>query len=132
MSNAFQSFLQNKGIISQRSCPSTPQQNSVVERKNRHLLDVVRTLLLESSVPPRFWCEVLFTIVHLINWLPSPTIRNVSPFYKLFRYSPSYFNLRTFDCVYFVHLTPHERHKLTSQYVKCAFLGYAINQKGYV
>ena len=54
MSNEFQVFLQRKGIISQRSCPSTPQQNGVAERKNRHLLDVVRTLLLESSVPPCF------------------------------------------------------------------------------
>ena len=54
MSNEFQVFLQRKGIISQRSCPSTPQQNGVAERKNRHLLDVVRTRLLESSVPPCF------------------------------------------------------------------------------
>ena len=81
MSHEFQSFLQNQGIISQRYCPSTPQQNGVAERKNRHLLDVVRTLLLESSVPPRFWCEALSTVVHLINRLPSPTLQNVSPFF---------------------------------------------------
>jgi len=46
MSNEFQFFLQSHGIISQRSCPFTPQQNGVAERKNRHLLDVVRTLLI--------------------------------------------------------------------------------------
>ena len=132
MSNTFQSFLQNEGILSQRSCPSTPQQNGVAERKNRHLLDVVRTLLLESSVPLRFWCEALSTTVHLINRLPSPTLHNVSLFYKLFGYSPSYFNLRTFGCVCFVHLAPHERHKLINQSVKCAFVGYVINKKGYV
>ncbi|RVW77694.1 Retrovirus-related Pol polyprotein from transposon RE1 [Vitis vinifera] len=40
MSNEFQDFLQSKWIISQSSCPSTPQQNGVAERKNRHLLDV--------------------------------------------------------------------------------------------
>ena len=54
MSHKFHDFLQNKGIVSQRSCPYTPQQNDIVERKNRHLLDVVRTLLLESSVPSTF------------------------------------------------------------------------------
>ncbi|RVW80788.1 Retrovirus-related Pol polyprotein from transposon RE1 [Vitis vinifera] len=59
MSNEFQDFLQSKRIISQRSCRSTSQQNGIAERKNRHLLDVVRTLLLDSSVPPRFWCEAL-------------------------------------------------------------------------
>jgi hypothetical protein len=45
----------------------TPQQNGVAERKNRHLLDVVRTLLLESSVPSKFWVEALSTAVYLIN-----------------------------------------------------------------
>ena len=54
MSCDFQSFLQQKGFISQRSCPCTPQQNGIAECKNRHLLEVVRTLLLESFVPPRF------------------------------------------------------------------------------
>nr|KYP68295.1 Retrovirus-related Pol polyprotein from transposon TNT 1-94 [Cajanus cajan] len=46
MSHEFQSFLQNQGIISQRSCPSTSQQNGVAKRKNCHLLDVVRTFCL--------------------------------------------------------------------------------------
>ena len=114
MSNEFQVFLQSKGIISQRSCPLTPQQNDVAERKNRHLLDVVRTLLLESSVPPHFWCEALSTIVHLINRLPSPMKNHVSPFSKLFGHSPLYYDLRTFGCVCFVHLPPHERHKLAA------------------
>ncbi|XP_022843400.1 uncharacterized protein LOC111366952 [Olea europaea var. sylvestris] len=40
----------NKGIISQRSCPSTPQQNGVAERNDHHLLDMVRVLLIESFV----------------------------------------------------------------------------------
>ena len=100
MFHEFQSFLQNQGIISQRSCPSTPQQNGVAERKNRHLLDVVRTLLLESFVPPHFWCEALSTAIHLINWLPSPILQNVSPFFKLFGHSPSYSDLHTFGCVF--------------------------------
>ena len=79
MSNEFQDFLQSKGIISQCSCPSTPQQNDVADRKNRHLLDVVRTLLLD---------EALSTVVHLINRLPSSMINHVSPFSKLFGHSP--------------------------------------------
>ena len=61
---SFRFFFKAKGIISQRPCPLTPQQNGVGERKNCHLLDVVRTLLLESFVPPRFWCEALSTEVH--------------------------------------------------------------------
>ena len=74
MSHEFQNFLQNEGIISQRTCPATPQQNGVAERKNRHLLDVNRTLLLEASAPSRFWVEAISTAVHLLNRLPSPKL----------------------------------------------------------
>ena len=68
----------------------------------------------------------------MINHLPSPTKNHVSPFSKLFGHSSLYFVLRTFGCVCFVHLPPHEPHKLTAQSVKCVFLGYAIPHKGYV
>ena len=93
---------------------------------------MVRTLLLDSSVIPRFWCETFSTAVHLINHLPSPMLNHVSPLSKLFGHSPFYSDLRTFGCVCFVHLPTHERHKLTTQSVKCAFLGYAIPYKGYI
>jgi len=84
MSHEFLDFLHHKGIVSQRSCPYTPQQNGVAERKNRHLLDVVRTLLLESSVPSRFWVEALSTAVYLINRLPSQVLNFDSPYYHLY------------------------------------------------
>lgn len=45
-SHEFQEYLQQKGILSQRSCLNTPQQNGMVEHKNRHLIDVTRTLLI--------------------------------------------------------------------------------------
>ena len=131
-SHLFQEFLQENGILSQRSCPSTPQQNGVAERKNRHLLDVVRTLMLDSFMPSRFWCEALSTIVHLINRLPSHVLKNDSPFLRLFGKPPNYSTLRTFGCVCYVHLPPQERTKLTAQSVKCAFLGYSVHQKGFL
>ena len=132
LSTEFQAFLASKGIIHQRSCPSTPQQNGVAERKNRHLLDVVRTLLLESSAPSMFWVEALKTATHLINCLPSQVLHMESPYFCLFAKQPSYDHLRIFGCVCFVHLLPHERHKLSVQSVRCAFLGYNMCQKGFV
>ena len=131
MSNEFQISLQSHGIISQRSCPLTPRQNGVAKRKNRHLLDVVRTLLIEFCVPSHFWCEALSTAVYLINRLPSPTLIDDSPYFRLFAHAPNYSNLHIFGCVCFVHLPAHERNKLTTQSAKCAFLGYVGTQKGF-
>jgi hypothetical protein len=95
-------------------------------------LDITRTLLLESSVPSKFWIEVLSTAVYLINRLPSQVLNFDSPYYRLHHKSPSYHDLHTFGCVCFVHLPSHERHKLSAQYTKCVFLGYSISQKGFV
>ena len=93
---------------------------------------MVRTLLLELFVPPCFLCETFSTSIHLINRLPSPMLNHVSYFFKLFGQSPLYPDLHTFSCVCFVHLSAYEQYKLIAQSVQCAFLGYAIPQKGYV
>ena len=55
MPREFQEYLQQKGILSQRSCLNTPQQNGMAERKNRHFLDVTRTLLLQAYMASQFW-----------------------------------------------------------------------------
>ncbi|CAL9017761.1 unnamed protein product [Prunus brigantina] len=47
-------FLQDHDIIHQRSCPYTPQQNGVAERKNIHLLEVVRASLFGANMPRSF------------------------------------------------------------------------------
>jgi hypothetical protein len=93
------------------------------------LLNIVCTLLLESSVPTKFWCEALSIAVHFINRLPFPSLTNVSPFTRLFGHAPSYSNLHIFGCVCYVHLLACEHTKLTVQSVVCAFLGYFVHQK---
>ena len=81
---SFLSFLDNHGTVPQRSCPYTSQKNGHVERKYRHILDVVRTLLISSSLSEHFWGEVAFTTMYTINRIPSPTTHNKSPFKLLY------------------------------------------------
>ena len=132
ISAEFQTYLQQQGIISQRSCPYTPQQNGVAERKNRHLLDVTQALLLQASVPSHFWVEALTTAVYLINCLPFQVRGLDSPTFRLYNIQPRYDDLHPFGCVCFVHLPPLERHKLGAQSVQCAFMGYGTTQKGFL
>ncbi|RVX14106.1 Retrovirus-related Pol polyprotein from transposon TNT 1-94 [Vitis vinifera] len=63
----FTSFMSHHGILHQSSCAHTPQQNGVAERKNRHLVETARTLLLHSHVPFRFWGDAVLTACYLIN-----------------------------------------------------------------
>ncbi|KAM7465035.1 hypothetical protein LguiB_012597 [Lonicera macranthoides] len=131
LSNHFLEFLKSQGTLPQLSCPDTPQQNGVAERKHRHLVETARTLLLSSSVPSVFWGEAIHTSTFLINRIPSVVTSGVSPFERLYGTTPNYSELRTFGSTCFVLLPKRERIKLTSKNVMCVFLGYGIQQKGY-
>jgi transposase InsO family protein len=61
-------FLE-EGIKHEFSSPYTPQQNGVVERKNRTLLDMARTMLDEYKTSDRFWVEAINTACYSINQL---------------------------------------------------------------
>jgi transposase InsO family protein len=60
-------YLEEEGIKQRFSASYTPQQNSVVERKNRTLIDMARTMLGEFKMPERFWSEAVNTACHAIN-----------------------------------------------------------------
>jgi transposase InsO family protein len=62
-------FLEEEGIKHEFSSPYTPQQNDVVERKNRNLLDMARTMLDEYKTSVRFWVEAINTAFYSINRL---------------------------------------------------------------
>jgi transposase InsO family protein len=60
-------FLEEEDIKHEFSSPYTPQQNGVVERKNRTLLEMARTMLDEYKTPNRFWAEAINTACYSIN-----------------------------------------------------------------
>ena len=70
-STSFSSFTSSHGILHQSSCAYTRQQNGVAERKNRHLDETARTLLLHHKVPQRFWRDAILAACYLINRMPS-------------------------------------------------------------
>ena len=59
------------GITHQTSCVYTPQHNGIVERQNRHLLEVSRILRFQASLPIKFWSDCILTATHLIYKMPS-------------------------------------------------------------
>ena len=81
LSHKFTTYLQSHGISHQSSCPYTPQQNGIAERKNRHLLDTARCLLLHMNVPNMFWSDAVLTSCYLINRMPLSTLDRKSPFF---------------------------------------------------
>ncbi|GKD87208.1 retrovirus-related pol polyprotein from transposon TNT 1-94 [Tanacetum coccineum] len=63
-------LFKTKGILHQKSMPYTPQQNGVVERKHRHLLETARSLRVHANLPIKFWGECILAATFLINKMP--------------------------------------------------------------
>ncbi|KAH9763832.1 retrovirus-related pol polyprotein from transposon RE1 [Citrus sinensis] len=133
MSTAIQQFLKSQGSVHQTTCVGTPQQNGVAERKNRHLLEVVRASLIQAHMPLSYWGEALASAAYLINRTPSSSLGFQTPFQVLNDaiMTPKVPNLppHVFGCVAFVHLPQQD--KLSPQALCCVFVGYALHQKGY-
>ena len=67
VSEQFQSFRLQNGILHQTSGVDTPSQNGVVERKNRYLIETVRALLFQMQVPKHFWVDAVSIACFFIN-----------------------------------------------------------------
>ncbi|XP_019241453.1 PREDICTED: uncharacterized protein LOC109241850 [Nicotiana attenuata] len=132
LSSPFTSFMSSQGITHQTSCAYTPQQNGVAERKNRHLIETARTLLIHHHVPLRFWGDTVVTACYLINRMPFSMLQHQSPHSILFPgQNPYHLPLRVFGCTCFVHDHSPGNDKLQQKSIKYVFLGYSRYQKGY-
>ncbi|XP_010496878.1 PREDICTED: uncharacterized protein LOC104773906 [Camelina sativa] len=130
-SHKFKEHLAKHGILHQTSCPYTPQQNGVAERKNRHLMEVARSMMFHSHVTRRYWGDAVMTACYLINRTPTKVLNDLSPFEVLNKFKPSLDHLRVFGCVCFVLVPGEQRSKLDAKSTKCMFVGYSTTQKGY-
>ena len=131
VNNEFGSFLSIEGILHQTSCPDTPPQNGVAERKNRHILEVARSLMYTMNVPKFLWSEAVMTATYLINRTPSRILGMKAPYEMVFGCNEFIVPPKVFGCVCFVRDHRPSVGKLDPRAIKCIFIGYSSGQKGY-
>jgi hypothetical protein len=100
-----QDFLRSGGIIHQTTCVNTTEQNRIIEKKNRHILEVTRCLLFSMNVPRYLWRETTKIAVYLINRMPLRAVEFRTPLEILIGKNAFEVPPKTFGCVCFVHNT---------------------------
>ncbi|KAL9996374.1 putative RNA-directed DNA polymerase [Helianthus debilis subsp. tardiflorus] len=130
-SNRMLDFYTKEGIVFETTCPHTSQQNGVVERKHRHLLETARALKFEANLPTKFWGECILTATYIINRLPSDVIENKTPYEILYNRQPEYEHMRVFGCLAYYRNTETNGDKFEPRGRVGVFLGYPPGTKGY-
>ena len=75
-----ENFCLENGFDHIFSAPRTPQRNGVVERKNRSIQEMARTLLNENNLPKYFWGEAVHTSCYVLNRVSIRTILKKTPY----------------------------------------------------
>ena len=124
----FDHHLKECGILSQLTPPGTPQWNGVSKRRNRTLLDMVRSMMSQTSLPTNFWGYALETAAFLLNRTPTKAVEK-TPYEIWFGQKPNMSFLKVWGCE--SHVKKLTVDKLEPKTTVCLFVGYPKETKGY-
>uniref|UniRef100_A0A803M5E7 Integrase catalytic domain-containing protein n=1 Tax=Chenopodium quinoa TaxID=63459 RepID=A0A803M5E7_CHEQI len=126
----FAKFLQEHGIVAQYTMPGSPDQNGVAERRNRTLIEMVRSMQSNATLPPSLWIEALKTPAYILNRVPSKAVSK-TPFELFKGWKPSLRHMRVWGCPSEVRIYNPQEKKLDPRTISGYFIGYAEKSKGY-
>ncbi|GJS53029.1 retrotransposon protein, putative, ty1-copia subclass [Tanacetum coccineum] len=128
ISQEFKDYLKANGIVQQLTPPYTPQHNGVSERRNRTLLDMVRSMMNLTTLPLSFWDYALESATRILNMVPTKKV-DKTPYEMWYGKVPNLSYLKVWGCEALVKRDTPD--KLEQRSVKCIFIGYPKEMMGY-
>ena len=130
-SEAFTDFCIAHGVKRQLTAPYSPQENGVVERKNRTIMSLVCSMLKEKSLPRELWGEAVNTAVYLLNRSSTRSLQGGTLYEAWTGRKPSIAHLQVFGSIVHVKCTKTPQKKLEDHSMPMVFLGYEVGTKAY-
>ena len=130
-SRAFMTYCEQHGIQRQLTAAYTPQQNGVAERKNRTILNMVRSMMVRQNLPKTFWPEAVNWSVHILNRSPTFAVKAMTPEEAWSNRKPSVAHFKIFGCIGYTHVPDSIRTKLDDKSKRCIFLGISEESKAF-
>ncbi|GJQ94439.1 putative ribonuclease H-like domain-containing protein [Tanacetum coccineum] len=122
-------FYEMKGIKREFSVARTPQQNGVAERRNRTLIEAVRTMLVDSKLPTTFWAEAVNTACYVLNRVLVIKPHNKTPYELIHGRTPLIDFMKPFGCPVTILNTRDHLGKFDGKANEGFFVGYSIVSK---
>ncbi|GJX79926.1 retrovirus-related pol polyprotein from transposon TNT 1-94 [Tanacetum coccineum] len=131
LNKTLNAFFKEEGIEHQTSTPRTPEQNGVVERRNRTLVKAARTMLSASKLPLFFWAEAIATACYTQNRsIIIPTHEKMA-YHIINDIKPSIKHLYIFGCTCYLTRDGENLDKMKEKGDPCILVGYSTQSKGY-
>ncbi|KAJ9554165.1 hypothetical protein OSB04_018210 [Centaurea solstitialis] len=130
-SNEFSTFCKEHGISRQLTAAYTPQQNGIAERKNRTIMNMVRSMLNAKQMPKEFWAEAANWCIHVLNRSPTAALEEKTPQEAWDGDKPKVDYFRVFGCLANVHVPGQTRTKLEDRSRPHVFIGVSKESKAY-
>lgn len=130
-SHEFSNYCKEEGIRRQLTTAYTPQQNGTAERKNRTVMNMVRSMLSTRKVPRVFWAEAVSWTFYVLNRCPTLAVKDITPQEAWSGVKPSVEHFRVWGSIAHVHISDEKRSKLDDKSNTCIFFGFSEESKGY-
>ncbi|KAJ0590430.1 putative RNA-directed DNA polymerase [Helianthus annuus] len=127
----FNKYCKTNGIARQLTAPYSPQQNGVVERRNRTMLSTTRSMLKAMNMPQNFWGEAVRHAIYVLNRVPTKALVNKTPFEALKGRKPNLEHLKVFGCTAYAKVLPLQQKKLDDRSTPMVYLGIEEGSKAY-
>lgn len=131
MSKEFVSYCEDHGITRHFTAPYTPQQNGVVERRNRTVVEMGRSYLKQMKMPSVMWAEAIRHAVYVLNRLPTRALSGQTPYEAWMGYKPDIGHIRVFGCVVYMKVRGDNVKKLDDRSLMVVNLGKEPGTKAY-
>ncbi|GJW52886.1 zinc finger, CCHC-type containing protein [Tanacetum coccineum] len=130
-SSEFTQYCKENGIARQLTAPYSPQQNGVVERRNRTIMSTTRCMMKATEMPQDFWAEAVRHAIYILNSVPTKALEDITPYEAIKGKKPNLKDLRVFGCIAYAKVPSQHLTKLDDRSIKMVYLGNEHGSKAY-
>lgn len=124
-------YLEENGIIHERTVPYCPESNAKIEREMRTVKDASRAMLQKYNTPEFLWAEAVGTAVYILNRILNKKCNNKTAFEEVFDRVPDLAHIKIFGCKAYAQVPTELRRAWDAKAKVYTLVGYESTSKHY-